>query len=144
MTEIAVIPTSERELTIPEKLFERIRDAAYHQLVAEGQFKWRLVMTKRVRKRIAEGKMTEEAYKKRLYDEMPGKAWCICGGSHVLGVPWMVRDKVIQRWREFYRVSKDGAVWFLTCFRHGRFHRWAERILTDEDRQGKTVHIVNF
>lgn len=103
-----------------------------------------LVMTKRVRKRIAEGKMTKGDYEKRLFSSLSEKAYSICGGSHVLGVPWMIREKVVQRWSEFYRVGKDGAVWFLTCLRHGRFHRWAERILTDEDRQGKTVHIVNF
>jgi hypothetical protein len=110
-----------------------------------------LVMTKRVRKRIAESEkygeyqgISKKSYESRLVEELPSKAWCFMGGSHVLGVPWMVREKVIQRWRELYRVSKDGAVWFITCLRHGRFHRWAERILTDEDRQEKTIHIVNF
>lgn len=40
MTDTALVPTQERELTVPETLLERIRSAAYHLLVNEGQFKW--------------------------------------------------------------------------------------------------------
>jgi len=68
-----------------------------------------------------------------------GKAWSF------IGTNWALKPECIARWGEYYRISKDKAVWFITCLRHyTEHHVRVEKWLTDEDRHHKTVIVEGW
>ena len=66
-------------------------------------------------------------------DMKPGKA------RSIIGTGWIIKEYCIARWSELYRISKPGAVWFVSCYKHVEHHMAVEKLLTDEDRHNKTI-----
>jgi len=62
--------------------------------------------------------------------------------NSIIGTGWMLKDACIARWSELYRVSKPGAVWFISCYKHVEHHYEVEEL--DIDRHGKTIIVEGW
>lgn len=116
-------------------------DMVIYDHPAEGEFDWHLPYKDNEFDAIVfhSSINKDPRIKQGQYPQLPPKK-----SFSIIGSGWMIKEFVIGRWSELYRISKNNAVWFITCFKHVEHNNEVEKILTDKDRHNKKIIVEGW